>query len=89
MRVQCRWFGQISQLNFIPAAVRRLCLPPWKGKPIIAQDKRGTSAVLGKRPHQPISLFPVCPELLRGKTGKREVFILGLASPGGVACPGL
>jgi len=69
----CAWFDQISQLNLIPAAVRRLHLPPWKGKPIIAQDKRATSAVLGKRPYQPVYLFScfATPTRSAGKTGKK------------------
>src|SRR6266404_9834662 len=36
--------------HLIPVAVRRLRLSPWKGKPIIAQDKRSRAPSWGKHP---------------------------------------
>src|SRR5204862_2488376 len=70
-------------------------LPPRKVKPIIAQDKRATSAVLGKRHHQPISLFSCFATPTRSARQNRKKgmcsFLVWLprAAPALRDCPGL
>jgi len=65
-------FGQISQLNLISVAIKRLHLPPWKGKSIVARTSEARAPPWGKRP-TPTSLpFSCLPRRLESARASRK-----------------